>query len=88
MDLPRKIPPFRAFPSFYSMKCYIINTSKATLQSVENTRNWICDTVYGAISSIHVDLFEHMEWLYSSQQIEAYIGARDPECYENGYILV
>lgn len=53
-----------------------------------NTRNWISDTIYGAISSIHADLFERIECLYSSQQIGAYIGARNPECYENGYILV
>ena len=72
-----------------NIKVYISPYDDAFEEGEEvNTRNWISDTVYGAISSIHADLFERMECLYSSQQIGAYIGARNPECYENGYILV
>ena len=72
-----------------NIKVYISPYDDAFEEGEEvNTRNWINDTVYDAISSIHADLFDRMEWLYSSQQIGAYIGARNPECYENGYILV
>ena len=52
------------------------------------THNWIYDTVDNVVSDIHADLFEKLVDCYSSEQIRNYLMERNPECYENGYILV
>lgn len=52
------------------------------------TYGWIYDTVDNVVSHIHADLFEKLVDCYSSEQIRCYLMERNPECYENGYILV
>lgn len=52
------------------------------------THDWIYNTVDDAVSDIHADLFEKLVDCYSSEQIRNYLMERNPECYENGYILV
>lgn len=53
-----------------------------------NTRGWIYNTVNGAVSAIHTELFNVLMERYLSEQIWNHLMGRNPECYESGYILV